>query len=104
LSWGVSIQTLHLNLGDYGLITSLNVAYWLSLGLLFTSFALLLIYQKEVRWLLAAQAVFLVVVLYLTPFLIENTPRQVTGFTHYSDADYVINHGHLNAQILVYHN
>ena len=104
MSWDISIQTLHLNLGDYGLITSLNVPYWLSLGLLFASFALLLIFRREVRWLLAAQTIFLVVVLYLTPFLIENTPRQVTGFTHYSDADYVINHGHLNAQILVYHN
>jgi len=102
--WGISIQTSHLNLGDYGLITSLNPAYWLSLGLLFASFALLLIFQREVRWLLAAQVVFLVIALYLTPFLMEGTPRLTTGFTMYSDADFVINHGHLNAQIIVYHN
>jgi len=98
------MQTAHLNLGDYGLITSLNVAYWFSLGSLLASFIVLLVFKRETSWLLAAQVVFLVVVLYLTPFIMEGTPRLTTGFTHYSDADYVINHGHLDAELLVYHN
>jgi len=103
LSWAVSIQTLHLNIGDYGLITSFNVAYWLSLGLLLASFATLLIFRREIGWLLAAQVVFLVVALYLTPFLMEGTPRLVTNFPQYADADYVISHGHLNAAVVDYH-
>ena len=105
LALGVaSLAGARLKLDGYGLLHSLPVAYyvaWIGLGL-----------ASAVEWLrrpslpllvLAYVAAFLVLV-WLTPYVLEGTPRFRTGYLSYGYVDPVVRGQGLLPRVFVYHN
>ncbi len=92
-----------LNLNGYGLINSLPPSFFVALALLTIAAALLWLSQERHYWLLAIQTLFLILSLYLTPFLVEGTVRLSAAYQNYGFIDYVMRTGQLNPQIVWYH-
>lgn len=91
--WPIAILKSNANYGEYGLITSLSPVYYIC----FITVASYFIYIKEQsiakRFLVL---LFIVLILWVTPQIIEGTARREWCYINYSFADYVVRHGHIN--------
>ncbi len=99
----VSFVQAKLQLNGYGLINSLPPSFFIGLVLLVIAAALLWVSQERHYWLLAVQTVFLILSLYLIPFIMEGTPRFPAAYQNYGFVEYVTRTGHLNPGVVWYH-
>jgi len=103
LLWSLGLAWSELNIGRYGLVSSYSPLFFLSLGILTVAAAILWVSRENHHWLLGLQTVLLIASLYLTPYLIEGTPRMATIYQHYGFVDYVLRHERLDPQQVWYH-
>lgn len=102
ITWALSMIMSDLNIGDFGLIQSISPLFFVSLGLLLTSFILAL--NIKSRELLSTIILLLIMFLFLTPAIIEDTPRFRSSYKVYGFTDYIVQHGYINPSDIWYHN
>lgn len=76
-------------IGPYGLITAVGPAYYAAGVALAVSFAITLVCRPERTWLLSAQVLSLVLVLYATPTLAQEYARFPVTWLHAGFADFI---------------
>ena len=92
-----------LNLNGYGLINSLPISYFVGLACLVIAASLLWVSEEKYTGLLILQTIILVISLFLTPYLLEGTPRFPAAYQNYGFVDALLRTGHLNPQTAWYH-
>lgn len=93
-----------LNFYPFGLFSCLSSTYFAATFLLFISFLISLYSSKKSTFLLIIQTLELILFLFLTPLLLEGTPRFNSSFIIGGEIDYIIRHEFLNPQVVRYHN
>ena len=91
-----SIGFARLQIGAYGLASSLSPTFFVALFLLTLSFLIAVRFNSRNSPLLFAQLIVLVVLLYLMPALLEKTARFAPSYLVYGSTDYTLQHGHLD--------
>ena len=103
--WSISLQTVTLNdMNDLGLISALSPKIIVALGILVVSFAVALQRRKLRVALLAFQLVCLIVILYSTPYLIEEALRFAPVYQSAGYTDYIMQTGTVASQLDFYFN
>lgn len=100
--WTISIFKSNIDMAEFGLIQSLPFLYFISLGILLVAFLLSVKWQmNKIKFLII---LLLIMYIFLTPTLIEGTPRFRSSYKVYGFVDYINRNGHIDPQILWYHN
>ena len=103
--WGFSLPAIdYRHISDYGLIASLPVTFFVSLGLLTTGFCLLLRRVSPPTFLLLLYTLALIFVVHGTTALVYETPRYSWTYKHIGVAAYIQANGSVNPTIDIYHN
>jgi len=88
-------------IGDLGLFSLLPPAFFLAFSMLILSFVFVLVSYKKlgknVKFLLLCQSVLLILIVNLTPVLIEGTARFATGYSNFQAVDYISKMGHFDS-------
>lgn len=93
-----------LRLDDLGLVRSLPAPYFLALAVLPIATALEAHRPAPRTWMLAAPVVAFVVIVWLTPLMLEGTPRFRTAYQSWSYVDPLLTGDGLRPQRFIYHN
>jgi hypothetical protein len=101
--WLISVITSNLNLGNLGLADALSPLYFLSLLVLFVAFILSL-RVPESKYLHFVQIFLLVAYLFLTPSLIEMTPRFRSAYPVLGFSEYIQRNFRIAPSDILYHN
>ena len=92
--WAISLPYVRLStMNDLGLISVLPPGYFFSLVLLTMSFCLSLRSPLTRNWVLLADVGLLVLILYGTPALVEQTPHFAVTWRHLGLVDFVVQNG-----------
>lgn len=106
--WAGSLQGVDLSrMTDVGLISVLPLWFYLALGILTLSFALLVHRRQTSISLLLLHLVALILMIHATPAILEGTLRYSWAWKHVGIVDYIQRHGSVNpdiASLNVYHN
>jgi hypothetical protein len=87
----------------FGLISSFDITFFISLSLLVFAAFLLWTSKERHYWLSGLQLLFLIVCLYATPFLLEGTARFQAAYQNYGFVDYILRNGKIDEQNIWYH-
>jgi len=98
-----ALKVARQGIGDFGLISVLPLVYFLSLSLLTISFLAALKFDGTGATQLFC-VMMLVLFLYLTPAIVEGTPRFGSTYVYYRSVDYISETGRTNPDILWVHN
>ena len=103
--WSISLQTITLNeMNNLGLISALSPKIIVALGILVVSFALALQRPKLRVALLAFQLVCIILILYSTPYLIEEALRFAPVYQSAGYTDYIMQTGTVASRLDFYFN
>jgi hypothetical protein len=103
LLWSFSLLQAELEIGSYGLISSLPITFFISLAVLTVASALLWASRESHSRLLMLQLVILIIALYFTPYCLEGTPRIPASYQSFGFTDYILRVGHINPKMVWYH-
>ena len=98
-----SIFSFKLSFGEFGLIHSLSLTFFLGIVLLLVSSVILWTNPTTNNGLIFAQLLIFMAGLWLTPFLYEHSPDR-TSYAMIGFVDYIIRNGTLNPEVCFYHN
>lgn len=101
-SWSIAMLKSDPNMGDFGLIHSLSPFYWMALLMLLGSFLLALKGQNKKIYFTIILT--LIIFLFLTPAIIEETARFRSSYKVHGYEDYINRNGHIDSQVIWYHN
>ena len=101
-TWSYSMIKSPQQMGDFGLIHSLSYSYFISMALLLGSFILAL-RSTEDRRIFFAIILILILIIFLTPSIIEGTSRFRFSYKVYGFAEYIIRNGNFNPNAIWYH-
>lgn len=101
--WSISIALSDLEIGSYGLISSVNPLFFVALFLLTISFLLILNFDAESK-MLPVEIITFYCMLYFLPLLLEKTAGFTYSYLTYGYTEYIIRNGFINAEYLPYQN
>lgn len=104
VSWSIAIMKSSPNMGDFGLVNSLSFFYFISLAMLLCSFLLTLIKKDKGGATYFAIILLLIIFVFLTPAIIEGTPRFRYSYKAYGYTDYINRNGNIDPLVIWYHN
>lgn len=100
----IGLTQSELKIGDLGLIHSFSPVFFIAISFILIAFLFSCFSPKVKKWLLYLQLFVIIFALYLTPFLLEGTPRFGASFWNYGAVEYLLREGHLAPSLIVYHN
>jgi hypothetical protein len=101
----VSIAWARLNLDDLGLAKSLPPSYFVGLALLpIASLLELRRGERAIPWLIVLHVVLFIVIVWVTPTILEGTPRFRTSYVNYGYVDPLVRGDGLLPSRFIYHN
>lgn len=100
----LSIATASLELSDYGIVNSLPFPFYVGLFLLPLASACLWFTNRKVDGIIIVQLLLLMIAIWLTPYLLEDTARFRSSYKNFSAVDWLLSGGGFEPDIVVYHN
>lgn len=105
LLWAMSLDTVNVReMNDLGLVSVLPVSYFASVLLLTVSFCLALRQRPLCLPIVVLHIGILILMLYGTPALVEDTPRFEATWKHLGIVDYIIKYESIDTSINAYFN
>jgi hypothetical protein len=102
---GLSLSWARLELDDLGLVKGLPATYYLGLALLpLASWFELRRADRAIPWLIVVHVIVFIVVVWITPTILEGTPRFRTGYSNYGYVDPILRGAGLLPSQFIYHN
>jgi hypothetical protein len=103
-AWLLPLRELDLDaLGNWGLLGELSTTWYLAMSALLLLFAFHVVRQGPSPWVLGALIGAVVLVLYGTPPLVEETPRYSWVYKHIGVARYIAESGTVDPAVDIYH-
>jgi len=99
----ISYLQAKLDIGYLGIIHSLPVLFYIAVIIILISFLGLCFFSNNSKWLMYVQLLVIVIAIYLTPFLLEGTPRYGATFWNYGMVDYLYRIGYTSPSEITYH-
>jgi hypothetical protein len=100
LLWALSVRQAGLavnqGIGELGLISVLPLVFFVSFSLLTACFLATLSMDGRSQLMLFCQLIMLILLLYLTPVLIEGTARFTPAYVYYQAVDYISQSGNID--------
>jgi hypothetical protein len=99
--WAVSILFTNLQIGDYGLVFSLNPIFYVSIFIITISF-FYCIKKDQDNFTLVLHLIFLALIFLSIPIAIEKTPRFTYNYLSAGNIDYILQNGYSNPAHIAY--
>jgi len=98
------LATASLELNDYGIARSFPIPFYLGLALLPLASACLWLTNRKVDGIVLTQLLLLLIAIWLSPYLLEETARFRSSYKNFSAVDWLLDGNGFEPDIVVYHN
>jgi len=100
----VGMATSSLELTDYGIAKSFPVSFYLGLFLLPLASACLWFTNRRVDIIVLVQLLLLLIAIWLSPYLLEETARFRSSYKNFSAVDWLLDGNGFEPDLVIYHN